>query len=75
MFAGDELLTYLRHKLEYGIGWMVSLLHRAGVTPNMLTAAGFLAAASSGIIFAWRTSQALTFILAPSLILLSGFFD
>jgi archaetidylinositol phosphate synthase len=41
----------------------------------MLTTAGFLAAASSGIIFALRTSQALTFILAPSLILLSGFFD
>lgn len=75
MFAGDELLTSLRHKLEYEIGRMSILLHRAGVTPNMLTAAGFLAAAFSGIIFACKTSQALTFILAPSLILLSGFFD
>lgn len=69
------MLTYLRRNLEYGVGQVASILHRAGATPNMLTTAGFLAAASSGIIFALRTSQALTFILAPSLILLSGFFD
>ncbi|MGQ9542809.1 MAG: CDP-alcohol phosphatidyltransferase family protein [Candidatus Bathyarchaeia archaeon] len=69
------MLTCLRRKLECLIEWLASNLHRIGVTPNMLTVAGFLVAASSGIILSHRISYTSTFILAPSLILLSGFFD
>jgi len=69
------LLSNLRDRFSFFIDRSALLFIKAGVTPNLSTILGFLFAASAGSIFALRTSDILTYVAAPILVLVSGFFD
>ncbi len=69
------MLSTLRNKFIFLIDRTALCLHRAGLTPNMSTAIGFVFAALAGLMFLLRISDVLTYIVSPFFVLLSGLFD
>lgn len=54
---------------------LVLSLDNLGFTPNMLTLIGFICAAMAGVLFYMSINWMFTYVIAPSLILLSGLMD
>ena len=50
-------------------------LDNLGFTPNMLTLIGFISAGIAGVLFYMRINWTFTYVIAPSLIVLSGLMD
>ena len=50
-------------------------LDNLGFTPNMLTLIGFICAVMAGVLFYMRINWMFTYVIAPSLIILSGLMD
>jgi archaetidylinositol phosphate synthase len=69
------LITVLRHRVRAFLNRLASSLDSFGFTPNMLTLIGFICAFIAGLLFYMRINWIFTYVLAPSLILLSGLMD
>jgi archaetidylinositol phosphate synthase len=70
-----NLLSALREKFVFVLNSSAVGLHKVGLSPNSSTALGLVFAAAAGLVFFLGTSDVWTFLLAPFLVLVSGFFD
>lgn len=69
------LISALRHKFVRVLDRSALCFHTIGLTPNSSTLLGFAFAALAGVILSLRVSDEMTYVVAPCLILVSGFFD
>ncbi len=69
------MLSALRQKFVFFLNSSALGLHKAGLTPNSSTALGLVFAAVAGLVFFLGVSDFWTFVVAPCLVLISGFFD
>jgi archaetidylinositol phosphate synthase len=69
------MISLLRGRLVLILDRLAPSLHRLGVSPDTSTVLGFLFAAASGFLLYLNASDRFTFLVAPLLILISGFFD
>ena len=70
-----KLLTKLKEKFQLLITSEAKMAHKIGLTPNHVSAIGIILAICSALAYwKWQTNQ-LLLIVAPSLLLVSGFCD
>ncbi|MEM2943034.1 MAG: CDP-alcohol phosphatidyltransferase family protein [Candidatus Bathyarchaeia archaeon] len=69
------MISLIRERLVLISDRLALGLHSLGVSPDSSTVLGFLFAAASGLLLYVNPSGIYTFLVAPLLILISGFFD
>jgi archaetidylinositol phosphate synthase len=69
------MLTRLKQKFQAYIASVAKAAHRAGLTPNRLSAIGIIFAFLSAFAYWGRLFNQLLLVAAPILLLVSGFFD
>jgi len=69
------LLSALRQKFVFLLNGLAVGLHKVGLTPNSSTVLGLVFGAAAGLVFFLGASDVWIFIVAPFLVLVSGFFD
>jgi archaetidylinositol phosphate synthase len=70
-----NLLSTLKQKFGFFLNSSALALSRVGLTPNSSTVLGLAFAAIAGLVFFLCVSDVWTFVVAPFLVLISGFFD
>jgi archaetidylinositol phosphate synthase len=72
---GNELLSKLKQRFQFWITSEAKITHSIGLTPNHVSAIGMIFAISSALAYwKWQPNQILP-VLAPILLLISGFCD
>ena len=69
------LLTKLKKKVQQMLSSEAKVAHKIGLTPNMVSALGFILAILSALAYATTKGQPLQLLLATILLLASGFCD
>jgi archaetidylinositol phosphate synthase len=69
------LLTKLKKKVQQMLSSEAKAAHKIGLTPNMVSAIGFILAILSALTYATTKGQPLQLLLATILLLASGFCD
>ncbi|UCE96432.1 MAG: CDP-alcohol phosphatidyltransferase family protein [Candidatus Bathyarchaeota archaeon] len=69
------MLTRLKKRVQLLLAAQAKLLHKMGMTPNIISAMGILSAFLAGCFYWAAQFNNFFLIIAPLLLLLSGFFD
>src|SRR3989337_288985 len=69
------MLTKLKQKVQQLLSSEAKVAHSIGLTPNMMSIIGFALSLLSAVAYAFVLKQPLLLLLAPSLLLASGFCD
>jgi archaetidylinositol phosphate synthase len=69
------LLTKLKKKVQQMLSSEAKVAHKIGLTPNLVSATGFILALFSALAYATTKGQPLQLLLATILLLASGFCD
>ena len=69
------MLTKLKKKVQQLLSTEASVIHRMGLTPNMISVAGIVLSVLAAVAYAMGLDQPLLLLVAVFLLLASGFFD